>query len=552
MMAKRPATAGKRYPVSAVARLEEIARIADIDRPRATILAERAKKDGLVGPLIHHLIAQRLKREGRFEEAIAEAGLGLELKPQHAGLMITVGFCLMDLDRRKEAAQVFGVAVKLDPASADASYGYGWAAEGIGALESAESGFKRAAALNPNYADAHAGLSGLAVRRRDWATARSYAERAAALDGRQTDALMNLARVDIGEGNYESAERRLREIIPLPHLNSLARADARIMLGDALDGAQRYREAFDAYAEGKADVRAQYRHVHERPGAATVMDAVGGILAEFLDTPPSSWERPAFEARGDEKGQAFLLGFSRSGTTLLEQILSSHPEIEALGERPILIDAEAEFLTRAGGVRRLAAVLGDLLEPYRRSYWKRVREFGVDPSGKMFIDKHPLSTMRLPLIAKVFPFAKIIFVMRDPRDVVLSCFRRNFNMNPSNYQFTTIETAARYYDSVMRAGDVYMDRLPIDLLRLRYEDLVADFEATGRALCGFLGVEWTESLRDFADSAAARRIATPSSTQVGRGLYHEGVDQWRHYAFALEPVMPILQPWIEKFGYAAR
>ena len=100
----------------------------------------------------------------------------------------------------------------------------------------------------------------------------------------------------------------------------------------------------------------------------------------------------------------------------------------------------------------------------------------------------------------------------------------------------------------MSAGEVYLDRLPFKVHRIRYEDVVADFEGAGRSLCAFLGVDWTEKLRDFASTE--RTIATPSSTQVSRGLYAEGVGQWRNYAFALEPVMPILQPWIEKFGYS--
>jgi hypothetical protein len=250
-----------------------------------------------------------------------------------------------------------------------------------------------------------------------------------------------------------------------------------------------------------------------------------------------------------ERGHAFLVGFPRSGTTLLEQVLETHPDVVTLDERPVLIDAETEFLTQAGGVRRLAGVVSEMLAPFRGAYWKRVGEFGVDPTGKVFIDKHPLSTMRLPLISKVFPGAKIIFAVRDPRDVVFSCFRRSFNMNAAMYEFNSIEGAARFYDAIMSAGQVYLEKLPFQAHQLRYERLVEDFDGTARAACDFLGIEWTEGLRDFARTAQSGRIATPSSAQVTRGLYAEGVGQWRNYAFALEPALPILKPWIEKFGY---
>jgi len=530
---------------------ERLKEIADAhNQPRAFGLAARAKADGLSHPLIHHLLAVQLRQEGRSEEAIAELGLGLRLAPNDVRLTSLTGFCLLDLSRRQEAAQVFAAAMELDPSYADAAYGYGWAAERLGALESAASAYKRAVVLDNNHADAHAGLSGLAVRRRDWITARVHAEKAAAVDPKQTDALMNLARVDSGQGKFDDAERRLQQIIALPHLKPLARANARLMLGDAIDGAGRYRKAFAAYVKGKSELRDQHAHIFEAPDINTANDAVKGLLGEFQQTPASSWASSAGRSFSqDEKTHAFLMGFPRSGTTLLEQVLATHPDIVALEEREVLIDAMQEYLTPIGGMIRLADVDGATLEPFRDSYWKKVREFGVEPAGKVFVDKHPLSTIRLPLINKMFPQAKIIFARRDPRDVVLSCFRRSFNMNPSMYEFNTIESAARYYVSVMEAGQVYLESLPLDVHFIRYEDLVADFDATTKSLCGFLGIEWTEKLKGFADTARSRPITTPSSTQVGRGLYSEGAGQWRNYDFALKPVLPVLQPWIERFGY---
>ena len=531
-------------------RLDEVAQAASVDTSRAMALALKAREDGAVDALVHHLVGLHHKNAGRLDEAVAELGLGLALEPENPRIMITVGFCLLEAGRRREAAQVFGVAVKLDPNSADASCGYGWAAESLGALDSAESGFNRALALNPRHADALAGLSGLAARRREWDAARRYAEQAAALDPNQTDALMNLARIEIGVSDFVAAEKLLREIIDRPALKPIARANARIMLGDALDGSKRYREAFDAYAQGKSELREYHAGTFGRPDSGSALDAVSEILTEFQESPAEGWSKaPPSAARPVYRGHAFLMGFPRSGTTLLEQVLATHPDVVTLAERPILLDAEAEFLTRDGGVKQLSAIPSEALEPFRKAYWRRAAEYGIDPTGKVFIDKHPLNTIRLPLINKVFPDGKIIFALRDPRDVVLSCFRRSFNMNASMYQFDTLENTARYYAKVMNAAAIYFDKLPLDVFRLRYEDLVTDFEATAGALCDFLGVDRTDALKDFADTARSRRIATPSSAQVGRGLYDEGMNQWPRYAFALKPALPILAPWVERFGY---
>jgi Flp pilus assembly protein TadD len=531
-------------------RVAQIAQALRSDLPKAIKLAAQAKADGLRAPVVHHLVGLQLKDAGRYEDAIVELGLGLELEPNNPGLMTTVGFCLLELDRRQEAARIFERAMRLDPTSPDAFFGYGWTAERLGALPSAESAFRRAVELHNSHADALAGLGGLALRRRDWRAAREFSVRSISASKTQTDALMNLARADIGEGNFEAAVVGLDSILDLPGLGVLARANTHILRGDALDGLGRFQEAFAAYATGKGDLGRIYADRFGGDGRPRSPEVVRAMLAEFLETPAKEWGAvSSIRTTSPARGHAFLMGFPRSGTTLLEQIIATHPEMCALGERPVMIDAESEFMAGPGGITRLAAVMSDHLEPLRQVYWRRVRDFGIDVAGKVFVDKHPLSTMRAPLIFKMFPRAKIISALRDPRDVVLSCFRRSFNMNANMYEFNSIEGAARFYDAVMTAGEAYLEKLPLAVHRIRLEDLIEDFDGVGGGLCGFLGVPWTESLRDFADTE--RAIATPSGAQIARGLSAEGVGHWRSYAFALEPVKEILAPWVVKFGYDA-
>ncbi|HEY1447479.1 MAG TPA: tetratricopeptide repeat protein, partial [Caulobacteraceae bacterium] len=327
--------------------MAEIGRLADVDVPKAIAEAIKARSEGVRDPLVHHLVGIGLKDQGRFDDAIAELGLGLELDPHDAGIMTTVGFCLLELGRRGEAARVLGVAVKLDPRSPDANYGYGAAAELLGSLEAAESGFKRALALNPDHADALTGLAGLVVRRREFDAARANAERALAINPRQTDAMLHLARVEIGQSEYTAAEARLARILALPDLRPSARASTLIMLGDALDGAKRYPEAFAAYASGQGLLREQYRDAFVRPDVKPAAEAVRHVLTEFEGTSSEGWSRPSTPpARPEERRHAFLLGFMRTGTTLFEQVLASHPDVVALGERPVMIEAEEEFLTQ--------------------------------------------------------------------------------------------------------------------------------------------------------------------------------------------------------------
>jgi hypothetical protein len=243
------------------------------------------------------------------------------------------------------------------------------------------------------------------------------------------------------------------------------------------------------------------------------------------------------------------MGFLRSGTTLLEQILAVHPEVAHLEERETLIDASRTYLTGGEGLDRLAALSQDELGRLRALYWRRVESFGVNPRRKVFIDKQPLNVFNLPLIARLFPRAKILFAVRDPRDVVLSCFRRHFDVNAVMFEFLTLEDGARFYSAVMDLADTARAKLPLDVLEHRYEDMVADLEGRVRRVCDFLGIDWSEEMRHFSLAAQGRSIRSPSAGQVRRDLYRSAVESWRNYSAQLAPILPILEPWVERFGY---
>jgi hypothetical protein len=243
------------------------------------------------------------------------------------------------------------------------------------------------------------------------------------------------------------------------------------------------------------------------------------------------------------------VGFPRSGTTLLEQVLASHPDIEALEERDTLADAIQAYGRRPRDLAELAAAPQAEITRLRVAYWQRVAREGADPVGKVFVDKLPLNTFRLPMIAKLFPEAKVLFAQRDPRDVVLSCFRRRFAMNGPMYQLLTLPTAAEFYDAAMQIGERLSGALPT--LVVRHERLIEDFDAVTREACAFLDLPFTEAMRGFAQRIQDRSIATPSGAQVSRGLTAEGVGAWRRYADPMAGVLPALQPWVERFGYPA-
>jgi tetratricopeptide (TPR) repeat protein len=532
--------------------------LADIERALATdvsqaiALAQAALAEGVEHPKILMLVAFQFEEEGRYPDAMRLLDRAAGLDPSNVMVWNSVGLCLVKQDKRQGAVAAFEHALAIDPSYAQAYNNLGTTLEYLGDYEGAREQFERAARLFPDYADPLAGLATLAVRGGDWASARDFATQCLALQPFQPAAISALASAELNERDFGAAERRLRELVDHPALDRFDRPSVHCQLGDALDGLDRPDEAFAEYLAGKAGFRRLHRDQYEHPDVESALEFALRLTNYFESAPDEPWLTPAPLAAAEVSpvlGHAFLVGFPRSGTTLLENVLASHPDVLALDERVTLRDIEPLYLSGEGSVGQLGNLSSNEAGQRRAGYWNRIRSFRVAPEGKIVIDKMPLYTTRLPIIFKLFPGVKTLFALRDPRDVVLSCFRRPFQINPGMYQFTTLESAAHYYDAVMRLAEIYRRKFPLDLHVIRYESLVADFEHETRAVCDFLGIEWRDSLHNFAENARDRQIRTPSAAQVRGGLYSTGAGQWRRYAKHLEPVMPILAPWVERFGY---
>jgi tetratricopeptide (TPR) repeat protein len=519
--------------------------------PRAVAAAQAALGRGLEHPLLLNLRAHALEQQGRPQDALVDLQRAQALAPADPNIANARGLCLGALGRMGEAAEAFDLAARNAPGFAAAHFNRGWAHEAAGALAAAAEGYGRAVELAPQHAEAAGSMALLAARRGDAETARRYADQALGLRPGLMKATLALAQVELAARDFTGAEARLRDALERHAAGQpeLFRAMALGFLADALDGQRRIAEAFAAYEAENALMRSLHETQYAGPGVQTVPDFVAWVSAYFERAPAQVWRRRPRAPASPAAGHVFMIGFPRSGTTLLETVLAGAPEVVTLEEREVLANGVRAFMSSAASLDRLAEAGAAELDPFRQAYWADVRGQGVDPDGRVFVDKLPLNTFKLPLIVRLFPEAKIVFSVRDPRDVVLSCFRRRFALNPAMFELLTLEGTARLYDATFRLFDLYRDRLGIEPHVVRYEDMVEDFQATTRQACAFMGVEWRPELQGFADRARDRGIATPSATQVARGLYRSGMDQWRAYETQMAPVLPLLQPWVSALGY---
>ncbi|MGH6889122.1 MAG: tetratricopeptide repeat-containing sulfotransferase family protein [Rhizomicrobium sp.] len=523
--------------------------IAAEDYKGASQLGELFLSHGLVHPAMYSARALWFERQGKDDEALAEFQRARALSPKDAMLLNAIGLCLTRLYRLPDALEIFDEAIRIDPAYAPSHQRKGVALGMAGLSRAAEDAHRRAVSLQPRNPESLGSLASIAARKGDVAAAERYAERALAADKENGTAHAALALVELSRKQFPEAEQRLRKILRDPRVAGHGRAVAMGLLGDALDAQGEFAEAFAAFEAANREMRRL--HAARFHGKVAMSDMLEGLSAWFESTPPEAWEPPleVADEGGPAKQHVFLLGFYRSGTTLLEQVLETHPGIITMEERDLLAEDAEQFLTSAAGLERLSSLDGPALALARSRYWEGVRRHGIDVTGRIFVDKHPLNSIKLPLIRKLFPHAKIVFALRDPRDVVLSCFRRHFEINAAMFEFLSLEGAARLYDRAMAFADQCRRKIAFRIFEHRYEDMVLDFETAIRAVCDFLEAEFLPQLRDFATTARGLDIRSPSAPQVRRGLYSDALAQWTRYRSEMEPVLPSLERWVERFGY---
>ena len=535
---------------AAVQRAEQA--LAANDVPGAVRIASEAVSAGLEAPLLLNLAAYGLELEYRFQESLNLLQRAHVMAPGDPLILNAIGQSLSQQGHKEDARDAYEAALRIDPTLAPAHYGLGLAYELLGDEDLAWVCLERAIQFAPDFPDPVGSLAALAAQKKDWEQARLLAERALALDPLQPAANLTLAEVDFEAGDFAAAETRLRPLVEAGVMAPLHQASVWRRLADIYDATDRPTEAFDAYVASNTLIRRVYKPHFDGPQAELGVELCARLAAYFRNASADVWATSpaAGLAAGPAKRHIFLVGFPRSGTTLLEQVLASHPQVVALEERNTIGDMVWDFFDNDAGLDHLAKLTEAEIDTLRQTYWRNVRAFGVEPEGKVFVDKMPLTTMWLPLISRLFPDAGILLVRRDPRDVVWSCMRRRFLQNKFMYEFTDVARGAQFYSGVMTLAEVYREKLPLEFYIHVHENLIANFDEETRAICDFLGLEWTERMHDFVATTLKRDVRTPSRPQILKGLNASGVGQWRSHAEGLAPAMPYLQPWVDKFGYA--
>jgi tetratricopeptide (TPR) repeat protein len=507
---------------------------ADLDGAFEALGRARRLRPGLAA--IERNYAASLAAAGRLEAAVEPYREAARLEPGDASLQLELGRLLRHLGRPAEALEPLGRAAALAPGDAQARVELGRSNAALARLDDAEAAYRDAVAVAPSLALAWLEL-GIALERGnrlDRLGALLEEAEAIGVPGPELAYLQALRLRD--DGRIEEALALARQAPA-----EVERERRALLIGLLADRAGDAATAFAAFGEANAIAAGEPAAAKADPeGFRRRVEALTRIVSP-------DWFRSWSPVEpGARSAPAFLIGFPRSGTTLLDTVLMGHPAVTVLEEEPIL-ERVGEAL---GGLDRLPGLDSAEAGRLRGLYFEALDRLVPDSAGRTVIDKLPLNLLALPLVHRLFPDARIVFAQRHPCDVVLSCFMQSFAINDAMANFLDLGDSARLYDLVLAFWQRCREVLPLDVHIVRYEALVDDLEGEARAALDFLGLPWDPAVLDHRRTARARgTISTPSYSQVIKPIYREASGRWERYREQMAPVLPLLAPWALRLGY---
>jgi tetratricopeptide (TPR) repeat protein len=442
----------------------------------------------------HNNLGGAYQKLGRIDEAIAHYARALDLSPDFVEALNNLGNAHVARGRLPEAVTLFERALAVRPDCADTHYHLGGAREAMGEFEDAGRAYERAIARAPARAEFHLALAQL-----------------------QT---------------FRAGDPRLDALEALAHDTGAQTEEAKIATHFALAKAYadlgRHQQSFDHLLEGNR--RKRQLVCYDEAATLRLFEDIKAVFTTAVIGAKAGAGDPCTVP-------IFVVGMPRSGTTLIEQILASHSEVFAAGERDDF-ETAAMALRGANGERfpqLVDAISSDALRELGSGYVARLR--AVAPTAKRIVDKMPSNFSLVGLIHLALPQARIIHVRRDPVDTCFSCFSLLFSEQPHTHDLGELGRYYRAYAALMAHWRAVLP--PGVMLEVRYEDVVTDLEAQARAILAHCGLDWEDACLSF--HRIERPVMTASAWQVRQPIYRNAVGRWRPYASALKPLLAALK-----------
>jgi tetratricopeptide (TPR) repeat protein len=449
--------------------------------------------------------------QGRLDKAIEHYHQAIACKPDFVNAYANLGVAYKSLEQLDKATEQYQKALEIDPHCLQALCNLGLVEESRSHLTEAESYFRRALAIQSDYTEGVAGCALVLEKRGDYKGAYELLRPLVASEERAIGAITNFATVCIRLNKSAEAVPYLQNILKRSDLSADEYVLLLFKLANLHESLHQYESAFSIYQRANT--------LNAFPFEPTYwIEDIDSLISTFHTQGLPQFSR----STNASEVPVFIIGMPRSGTSLVEQILASHPEIFGSGELADMFECAAN-LPMGKYPSNCTSLTSEALDQISQRYLERLQK--RSPEALRITDKLPLNYLHLGLIAMLFPKARIIHCRRDPLDTCISCYFQNFGTRLTfSNNLEHLGIAYKHYERLMAHWQTVLD-LPI--FEIHYEELIAEPEAVSRALVDFCGLDWDERCLRFYETN--RFINTASYDQVRQPIYDRSVGRSRHY-----------------------
>jgi tetratricopeptide (TPR) repeat protein len=521
------------------------------NRHQPTLRAQSTNIPGLGVDVPELKRARALWQLNRFDEALELFEFAIRKYPQNLVALLDASRALGARFEITRAEAILDRLMKLAKNNPKLVHLAGQSYRMIFRPDKAIACFQRVVAMTKDIPDAQLELAVLYERRHNLSEAYSLIEACLRTAPDYLEAELFRAGLLRRLQDDAAAEIVWRKLAASEAADPLVRAQAFAALAQTLDRNADYGGAMSAMLECKKILRPPEGELLKE--SETLQGQLQRLAASLTRADFQRWVEAGKQFPRQQ--MAVLAGFPRTGTTLLEQVLDSHPglvssdEREAFG-RDIFPAMWLTDKTLVPTVEALNSIPAERLGSQRTRYLNYMSAALNQPIGeRVHLDKNPTMTLLLPGMLRLFPETQLIIALRDPRDVVVSCFMQYLPLNTNSVCFLTLERTARRYAHDMGVWLKLREIIPTPWLEIRYEDCVAGLEREARRTLEFLGLPWDPSVLQYRDRLKSKSVTSPTYEAVSKPLYTSAIGRWKHYEKYLEPCLPILEPFVKTFGY---
>ena len=494
-------------------------------------------------PEVYNDLGSIFLNEKNFKEAIKYLSQAVKLNPKLSIAYLNLGVIYQNINDFKMAEKNYLQSILLNKDNITALYNLGNLYNDNNDLDNAEKYFRLSINLKPNMEQAYRNLFFIFDRSNQHEKLKD---------------ILNLAKinlsnhpiVDFFQGIYDFENKKFEAVIDnfekikINEQNIGIFINKNQLLGKSYDQIGSYDKAYDCFLNSNNVVNKIFEHKFKKERYINIIKKRIDFFSNFK---VDSW-KPTSSSNDDP---IFLVGFPRSGTTLLDTILRSHKSINVIEEKPI-VDKLIENLEleTENNLSNLENLDEKSCKKIKEVYLKIKSEYTKSSKEKIYIDKLPLNFIYIGEIIRLFPKAKFIFALRNPYDVTLSCFMQQFMPNDAMMNFTNLKDSANFYNISMKLYKKYFELFKSNIYEIKYEDVIQNFDASIKNLLNFLNLEWEDEVKKFYKTATRRGIIyTPSYNQINKPIYKKSVERWKNYEKNFAEIDTDLNFWKNEFKY---